>query len=101
MVLFGTIVTTMECKIFQHVDYVRPFYNAIKYGESFTPSFDEGPPTTLGYSPNSIHRRKTSSGKHLALFYAHKRLTQSKAIIHPKSHCHPGMNKSLKHTNRF
>ena len=77
----GIRIIRYESIIFGHVDYIGPIYSAIKYVESFIPSFKYSAPSSLHYRQPNISRRKTSTGRHLAYFYARKRILRNKQVV--------------------
>jgi hypothetical protein len=77
----GIHVISFESTIFNKFDYVQPIYNSIKYIESCIPQFTSTPSSTLRYGQSNVSHRKTSSGKHLASYYARRRLQRKQQVI--------------------
>jgi hypothetical protein len=78
---FGKRIIHYESVIFQKIDYIKPFYNIIKYIENSIPTIDGGRPPSARYLPSNVRLRKSSSGKHLACYFARKRLRRQGQII--------------------
>jgi hypothetical protein len=84
IVSVGSGIIICESYIFDHVDYVTPIYNCIKYIEcniaTILPQFENDVPS-YNYAPSNIRRRKTSTGRHLCRYFAHKRLSRAQQVI--------------------
>jgi hypothetical protein len=104
--LFGKRIIHYEAIVFQHVNYITPIYNVIKYIERCIPTFRGGKPPSSKYLPSNVRLRHTSSGKHLARYYALKRRRRNKQVIfpseeyyiRPKHNNNQGTNESRKST---
>jgi hypothetical protein len=77
----GIHIIHFESLIFNKFDYIQPIYNTIKYVESFIPQFSSQPPSSLRYGRSNVSNQKTSSGKHLASYYARQRMRHKQQVI--------------------
>ena len=73
----------IQCKsiLFHKYDYIYPIYKTIKYVEGLLPNYNTGHPPSFNYLPSNVRLRKTSSGRHLASYFARKRIRTRKQII--------------------
>jgi hypothetical protein len=80
IVSVGSGIIMCESYMFNRVDYVTPIYNCIKYIEfniaSILPQFKDDVPS-YKYAPSNVRRRKTSTGRHLCRYFAHKRVVSA------------------------
>jgi hypothetical protein len=81
----GFRIARIESLLFNKFDYIQPVYNLIKYAESFMPNMNHTAPSSLHYGRSNLPYRTISSGKHLASYFASKRLNRAKRIIIPKA----------------
>jgi hypothetical protein len=84
-VRFGKTIIQYEAVMFKKLNYIDPIYNIIQYIEGCIPSIDGGRPPPSTYSPSNVRLRKTSSGRHVAYYYASKRRNRNKQIIIPST----------------
>jgi hypothetical protein len=70
-----------ELILFHKCDYIYPIYKIIKYVEGLFPNYDGGRPPSFKYLPSNVRLRKTSSGRHVALYFARKRMQKREQII--------------------
>jgi hypothetical protein len=76
-----TKLVKYESLIFDRINYISPIYNMIQYIISMMPNIDAGTPSSFKYAPSNTRRRKTSTGKHLCLYFARKRRKRRCSII--------------------
>ena len=87
IVSFGTMIVKTESIIFQNFNYIDPIFNCLQRIERLMSSAKINTSPSIGIRPSGISRRhnssnnKSSSGRHLAIFHARKRLATKSSII--------------------
>jgi hypothetical protein len=83
MTSFAAGIAQCESRLFNSFNYVDPIYNGIQYMEkkfhSIIPNYIPTP--SFRYYPSNTRRHRTSSGRHLCSYYAHKRRAKQQQII--------------------
>jgi hypothetical protein len=74
-------IISCEDTLFNKFNYIDPIYNIINYVVNSFPILDGGRPPSFNYYPSNIRLRKTSSGRHLASYFARKRIRRKQQII--------------------
>jgi hypothetical protein len=82
IITVGSGIVRCESAVFKRINYIDPIFTIIHRIESLFNriDIDIGTPTTQ-YAPSNIRRRKSSTGKHLCLYFARKRLHQRQQVI--------------------
>jgi hypothetical protein len=75
-----------ESMMFQHIDYIVPIYDIIQYVQSMVPCFNGSKPSSFNYDPSNNRWRKSSTGKHLASYFARKRRHRRRVVISGSIH---------------
>jgi hypothetical protein len=73
VILIGRQFIQCESILFRKYDYIYPVYKTIKYVEGLFPNYDGGHPPSFKYLPSNVRSRKTSSGRHVAFYFAQER----------------------------
>jgi hypothetical protein len=82
---FGNTIISIESTVFHTFNYVDPIYNAIKQIEQFIPNFEGGRPPSFKNHASNVCLHKTSSGRHLASYFARKRRFKTRHVITPQA----------------
>jgi hypothetical protein len=90
-----TKIVKYESMLFHHIDYIAPIYDMIQYVQSMVPCLNTSRPPSFEYAPSNNRRRKTSTGKHLASYFARKRRHRHGAIISGSIHLKNDNSKSI------
>jgi hypothetical protein len=87
IISFGYAMIQIESAVFKHFNYIDPIFNGIKHIESLLANIkiDTGPPSFHFGGHLNTPRHRTSSGKHLCVYYARKRRLKRRQIIVPGS----------------
>jgi hypothetical protein len=100
IICIGKQIIQYESILFHKCDYMYPVYKTIKYVKGLFPTYDGGRPPSFKYLPSNVRLRKTSSGRHLASYFARKRMQKQKQIISGSTkkndNCYYGTDKSQK-----
>jgi hypothetical protein len=84
-----------ESMLFHHIDYIAPIYDIIQYIQSMVPCFNGSRPPSLNYAPSNNRLRKSSTGKHLASYFARKRRHRHRVVISGSNHLKNGNCKEI------
>jgi hypothetical protein len=74
-------IISCEDTLFNQFKYIDPIYNIINYVVNSFPILDGGRLPSFNYYPSNIRLCKTSSGRHLASYFARKRICRKQQII--------------------